>query len=125
MLSLEDSTMLADFAEAEAENPSPRKKVDQIRNIYQSRQFRRPARGKNYGLPVLCDFGEARVGKKQESGPFVQPHVYRAPEIIFEMAWGSAVDIWNLAGLVNAAFSHTICHIASLTLEYLTDLGPL
>lgn len=101
MLSLEDSSMLADFATAESENPSPRKVIDQSRIIYCSRKFRRPTGGRNYGLPVLCDFGEARIGKTQESGPFVQPHIYRAPEVNFEMPWGSAIDIWNLAGLVS------------------------
>ncbi|TPX22276.1 hypothetical protein DIZ76_014144 [Coccidioides immitis] len=99
MLTLEDSTMLADFARAEAKDPSPRK-VDGSHIIYQSRRFRPPTGGKGYGLPVLCDFGEARIGKKHESSPFVQPDIYRAPEIIFEMSWGSAVDIWNLAGLI-------------------------
>lgn len=101
MLSLEDDAMLVDFANAEIERPSPRKEVDGSRTIYQSRQFRRPIGGKGYGLPIVCDFGEARIGKKQESGPFVQPHIYRAPEIIFEMPWGSAVDIWNLGSLVS------------------------
>ena len=28
-------------------------------------------------------------------------HIYRAPEVIFEMPWGSAIDIWNLACLVS------------------------
>lgn len=101
MLSLEDNTMLADFADEEIRQPSPRKKIDESRTIYQSRQFRRPSRGKSFGLPILCDFGEARIGKTHESGPFVQPNIYRAPEIIFEMAWGSAVDIWNLGALVS------------------------
>ncbi|KAF4156645.1 hypothetical protein CNMCM8927_007740 [Aspergillus lentulus] len=100
MLTLEDNTMLLDFAKAEAEDPSPRKNIDESRTIYKSRKFRRPTGGKGYGLPILCDFGEARIGKRQESGPFVQPHIYRAPEVIFEMQWGSAVDIWNLAGLI-------------------------
>ncbi|PLB43275.1 kinase domain protein [Aspergillus steynii IBT 23096] len=99
MLSLEDSTMLADFAEAEVRDPSPRKKVDSSRTIYKSRRFRPPGEGR-YGLPILCDFGEARIGKIHESCPFVQPHVYRAPEVIFEMPWGSAIDIWNLACLI-------------------------
>ncbi|KKZ61984.1 non-specific serine/threonine protein kinase [[Emmonsia] crescens] len=100
MLTLEDDTMLADFAKAEAKDPSPRKQIDQSRTIYRSRRFRRPVKGNSYGLPILCDFGEARIGKMQESGPFVQPHIYRAPEIIFEMPWGSAVDIWNVACLI-------------------------
>ncbi|PGH34762.1 CMGC/SRPK protein kinase [[Emmonsia] crescens] len=100
MLTLEDDTMLADFAKAEVKDPSPRKQIDQSRTIYKSRRFRRPVRGNSYGLPILCDFGEARIGKMQESGPFVQPHIYRAPEIIFEMPWGNAVDIWNVACLI-------------------------
>lgn len=101
MLSLEDDTMLADFTKEEIDHPSPRKQVSESRTIYQSRRFRRPTRGKGYGLPILCDFGEARIGQRQESGPFVQPHIYRAPEIIFEMTWGSPVDIWNLGALMS------------------------
>ncbi|KAM4060356.1 kinase [Hirsutella rhossiliensis] len=100
MLSLDDDTVLADFVKAEAQDPSPRKTVDESTVIYKSRRFRSPSRGKSYGLPALCDFGEARIGKAHCSGPFVQPHIYRAPEVIFEMAWGSAVDIWNLACLI-------------------------
>ncbi|KAF2459671.1 kinase domain protein [Lineolata rhizophorae] len=94
-----DDKMLDDLAKAESEEPSPRKPIDASRTIYRSRRFRRPKGGRGDGLPVLCDFGEARIGKKHESGPFVQPHIYRAPEIIFEMTWRSAVDIWNLACL--------------------------
>ena len=117
MLSLEDDTMPVDFAKEEVDQPSPRKKIDEIRTVYQSRHFRRPVGGKGYGLPVLCDFGEARIGKNHESGPFVQPHIYRAPEIIFEMPWGSAVDIWNLGALVSAVLP------LFLTLHYLADNG--
>lgn len=102
MLSLEDDAMFTDFSNQEDLRPSPRKSIDESRTIYQNRKFRRPSKAKGYGLPVLCDFGEARIGKIQESGPFVQPHIYRAPEIIFEMPWGSAVDIWNLGALASA-----------------------
>ncbi|KAF4189990.1 hypothetical protein CNMCM7927_005800 [Aspergillus lentulus] len=66
MLTLEDETMLLDCAKAEAEDPSPRKNIDDSRTIYKSRKFRRPTGGKRYGLPVLCDFGEARIGKRQD-----------------------------------------------------------
>lgn len=92
--------MLTDFANGEIQRPSPRKVIDESRTIYQSRQFYRPSTSKSFGLPILCDFGEARIGKIQESGPLVQPTIYRAPEIIFEMPWGSAADIWNLGALV-------------------------
>lgn len=112
--------MLLDFAQAEIENPSPRKKVAPSRTIYKTRRFRRPSNGKSYGLPVLCDFGEARIGKNHESGPFVQPHIYRAPEVIFEMPWGSAIDIWNLACLVR---SRLLCFSLSSTAYQKTDLG--
>lgn len=102
MLSLEDPTMLADFSTAEAEQPSARKKVGDSCVIYESRSFRPPHRDKGYGLPILCDFGESRIGETHETGPFVQPHIYRAPEVIFEMAWGSPIDIWNLGALVSS-----------------------
>jgi serine/threonine protein kinase len=99
MLSVEDAAMLNDFERAELESLFPRKAVDKDRTIYLSRSLRKP-KDRNYGLPILCDFGEARIGHTQESGPFVQPDVYRAPEIIFEMQWGSAADIWNIGCLV-------------------------
>ncbi|EED13652.1 protein kinase, putative [Talaromyces stipitatus ATCC 10500] len=85
MPSLEDRSMLANFAATEYENPSPRKLIHQSRIIYTSQKFCRPIGGRNYGLLVICDFGDARISKKQESGPFVQPHIYRAPEVIFEI----------------------------------------
>ncbi|KAI9790543.1 MAG: hypothetical protein M1816_005050 [Peltula sp. TS41687] len=73
-------SMLEDFEKAELEDPSPQKIVDEARTIYLSRRFREP-RDSDYGYPVLCDFGEARIGKVQQTGPFIQLHPYRAPEI--------------------------------------------
>ena len=121
MLSLEDKTMLPDFAKAESIEPILLKKVDESHGIYESRRFRPPAEGKNYGLPVLCDFGEACIEKTQQPGLFVQPHIYRAPEVIFEMPWSSAIDIWNLACLVRPALSLNIVY--RLT-HHCADLGP-
>lgn len=100
MLSVEDESMFESFEKEEEEDPSPRKAIDETRSIYLSRSLPKPKNGR-WGLPVLCDFGEARIGKIQETGPFVQPHIYRAPEIVFEMPWGSPVDIWNVAALVS------------------------
>ncbi|OAL69911.1 protein kinase [Trichophyton violaceum] len=107
MLSLEDTTILRDFMKSEAESPSPREKIDESRIVYQSREFE----GKGYGLLVLCGSGEARIGKRHKSGPFVQPNTYKAPEIIFEMPCGSALDIWNLAGLLRTAPVYLSCCI--------------
>ncbi|KMQ46174.1 hypothetical protein HL42_3229 [Trichophyton rubrum] len=67
MLSLEDTTILRDFMKSEAESPSPREKIDESRIVYQSREFE----GKGYGLLVLCGSGEARIGKRHESSPFI------------------------------------------------------
>lgn len=100
MLSVEDESMFESFEKEEEEDPSPRKAIDETRSIYLSRSLPKPKNGR-WGLPVLCDFGEARIGKIQETGPFVQPHIYRAPEIVFEVPWGSPVDIWNVAALVS------------------------
>lgn len=92
---------MSDFVKAEKDEPSPCKEVDESRTIYASRRFRPPVDGKGYGLPILCDLGEARIGATHEdTGPFIQPHIYRAPEVIFEMLWGSAADVWNLGCLV-------------------------
>ena len=99
MLTIEDESMLERFEMAELETPSPRKIVDGSRTIYQSRRFG-PPKDSKYGLPLLCDLGEARIHKAQLSRPFVQPHIYRAREVIFEMQWGPPIDIWNVACLV-------------------------
>ena len=102
MLTIDEPTILNRFENAEIEEPSPRKVIDERRAIYKSRRLPKP-KDKGYGLPILCDFGEARIGLVQQSGPFVQPHIYRAPEVIFEMPWGPPADIWNLAGLVRSS----------------------
>jgi non-specific serine/threonine protein kinase len=93
MLSIEDPNMLTDFAIAELQSPSPGKQVSRSHIIYSSRNFRKPIGGKGYGLAIVCDFGQARIGRTHESGPFVQPDIYRAPEVMFEMPWGSLADI--------------------------------
>lgn len=48
----------------------------------------------NAGLPVLCDFGEARVGDKHRGD--VMPGIYRAPEVILGMEWDCKLDIWAI-----------------------------
>ncbi|KAI4628192.1 hypothetical protein J4E80_002330 [Alternaria sp. BMP 0032] len=97
MLTVNDDTILEIFEKAEAENPSPSKVIDDTRTIYSSRKLPNPT-GDLWGRPVLCDFGEARIGDSHSG--FIQPELYRAPEIIFQMEWGSKVDIWSLATLV-------------------------
>ncbi|MCJ1462040.1 hypothetical protein MMC07_000640 [Pseudocyphellaria aurata] len=94
-LGIEDKSILREFEAAELKSPSPRKiKGDQV--IYMSRGFGRP---KNPGRPVLCDFGEARWGKKTYTGD-IQPYVYRAPEVILDIPWTYSVDIWNVGVMI-------------------------
>jgi serine/threonine protein kinase len=103
MLTVVDKTILEDFEKAEAENPSPSRVIDGVRTIYRSRKLRLPT-GALWGQPVLCDFGEARIGDTNSG--LIQPELYRAPEILFQMEWGSKVDIWSVATLVSVQSSY-------------------
>lgn len=98
ILTVADETILEDFEKDEAANPSPEKIIDDTRSIYASRKLRVP-RDEAWGQPVLCDFGAARIGEGHEV--VVQPKLYRAPEVLFEMDWGVGVDIWSLGVLVS------------------------
>lgn len=98
MLTMADETILEDFEKAEAEDPSPCKVIDDTRTIYRSRTLRLPT-GPLWGQPALCDFGEARIGDSHSG--LIQPALYRAPETLFDMEWGSKIDIWSLATLVS------------------------
>ncbi|KAJ8131233.1 hypothetical protein O1611_g2390 [Lasiodiplodia mahajangana] len=97
MLTVDDESVLDDFERAETECPSPRKVINDIRIIYGSRKLGLP-RDSLWGQPVLCDFGEARIGESHRG--LIQPELYRAPEVLFDMEWSSSVDIWNVAALI-------------------------
>ncbi|KAI1977516.1 hypothetical protein LOZ53_001539 [Ophidiomyces ophidiicola] len=84
-----DLTDLSEIEDVEASQSIARKVLDD-RTIYISRPM--PI---NTGLPVLCDFGEARIGDKHKGD--VMPGIYRAPEVILDMEWDSKVDIWAVA----------------------------
>ncbi|KAF1979466.1 non-specific serine/threonine protein kinase [Bimuria novae-zelandiae CBS 107.79] len=86
MLTVADDSVLESVEKAEAENMLPKKVVDNVRTIYCSHKL------------VLCDFGEARIGKCHKG--LIQLELYRAPEVLFNMEWGSSVDIWSVAALV-------------------------
>ncbi|PLN84281.1 kinase-like domain-containing protein [Aspergillus taichungensis] len=85
-----ETSYLSRFEEAEATDPSPRKILSD-RTIYKSLGF--IPKG---GLPLLADFGEARIGD-QEHSEDIMPNVYRAPEVILKSTWNYKVDIWNIA----------------------------
>jgi serine/threonine protein kinase len=95
LLGIEDNTLLSGFEEDERNDPSPRK-IDSNNIIYQTRKLRN---SEQYGRPVLCDFGEARLGSSTFHED-IQPYIYRAPEVLLRMTWSQKVDIWNLGVLV-------------------------
>lgn len=98
MLSIDDKSLLLEFERAEVEEPSPTKVIDETRTIYGSRKLGLP-KDSLWGQPVLCDFGEARIGQTHKG--LIQPELYRAPEVLFNMEWNCSVDIWNVAVLVS------------------------
>ena len=98
MLTVDDESVLYDFEKAEAEKPSPTKVVDDARTIFGSRKLGLP-RDSLWGQPVLCDFGESRIGESHRG--LIQPELYRAPGVLFGMEWSSSADIWNVAVLVS------------------------
>ncbi|KAI7193574.1 hypothetical protein KC363_g2701 [Hortaea werneckii] len=101
MLTIDDESLLPAFEQEEASNPSPRKVIDDTRTVYGSRKLGLP-KDALWGQPVLCDFGEARTGPGPHKG-LIQPELYRAPEVLFEMGWDSSADIWNVAVMWKSA----------------------
>ena len=95
MFGIDDDSVFTSFEEQELLDPSPRKIVGD-RAIYLSRELRMP---KNWGAPVLCDFGSAVAGDIEHLED-VQPDIYRAPEVILEAPWSYPVDIWNTGCMV-------------------------
>lgn len=55
------------------------------------------------GLPILADFGEARLGDEGHSDD-IMPNAYRAPEVMLRSNWGYKVDIWNVVMVVSGRF---------------------
>lgn len=79
---IEDDLILKEFEAAEVKTLRSRK-VDGDRAIYESRVRKRPTRA---GRLLLCDFGDARFGKKTYTDD-IQPDVYRAQESLLEVLW--------------------------------------
>lgn len=95
MFGIADDSVFSDFEEEELRRPIPRKETEG-RTIYISRELRMP---KEWGAPVLCDFGSA-VPSDVEHLEDVQPNIYRAPEVILEVPWTNSIDIWNVGCMV-------------------------
>ncbi|RAL12337.1 putative protein kinase [Aspergillus homomorphus CBS 101889] len=93
--SSKDDSIFREWATEEQHDPSPRKSTGDDYTVYQSRRYRR-RKGwhTSFGMPLLAAFGEARIGDTHRG--LIQPDLYRAPEVVLGMKWGSKVDIWNV-----------------------------
>lgn len=76
-----------------------RQKTVSGHTVYRSRPFTLEEGRGAWGLPLLSDFGQARIGPGEHEGT-IQPSLYRAPEVVLGMKWTSKVDIWNVGALV-------------------------
>ncbi|GKZ28211.1 hypothetical protein AbraIFM66950_000022 [Aspergillus brasiliensis] len=97
MFGINDDSVITDIEENELQRPVPRKEVDEGRTIYMSRELKVP---KSIGGPVLCDFGSAMVVNDEYQREFIQPRIYRAPEVILGVPWTYSVDIWNVGCMI-------------------------
>ncbi|KAJ5569564.1 kinase-like protein [Penicillium hispanicum] len=97
IISARDDSIFRDWEKSEEAEPTPRK-LSCGNTIYQSRFFHRKRGWNGYGMPILSDFGDARIGDVHEG--LIQPDIYRAPEVILGKKWTSKVDIWNVGTLV-------------------------
>lgn len=95
LLEIKDDAVFRLFEEAELNEPAPRKILND-RIIYMTRRI--PGLKT---LPILTDFGEARLMSKPQPNKLIMPHHYRAPEVILQMEWNNKVDIWSIAALVS------------------------
>ncbi|KUJ06239.1 kinase-like protein [Mollisia scopiformis] len=95
LLGLVDSSIVEQLDTKEIAASSLYKSVNGY-NLYKSANFGIPIR---FGRPILCDFSLARNGQVKHCHD-IQPDPYRAPEVILEMPWGYAVDIWNVGVMV-------------------------
>ncbi|KKA24022.1 hypothetical protein T310_1943 [Rasamsonia emersonii CBS 393.64] len=82
----DDPQIFSSIEEAEIEEPSPRKILDDGRTIYLSR-LPLPSNG----LPLLSDFGEARFGD-EEHNEDIMPNVYREKKNVNHLLRDSVIS---------------------------------
>lgn len=97
MFGIKDDSVFTDFEANELHKPIPRKQVDtEDRTIYMSQELKVP---KQVSSPILCDLGSAIYGNQYPS-VFIQPQIYRAPEVMLGAPWTFSADIWNVGCMV-------------------------
>ncbi|KFH44240.1 Serine/threonine-protein kinase-like protein [Hapsidospora chrysogenum ATCC 11550] len=86
LIAITDDSILSTVEESEVHKPSARKKTDD-RIIYVSQYMLG-----GVGPLTVCDLGQARIGGEHRGN--AMPMQYRAPEVMLNMPWGNAVDLW-------------------------------
>lgn len=99
MLGFEHPSVIEYFVQSKAEDPLPRKVLDD-RSIYLSQYDFGPFKSLRI-LPKLGDFGLAhRIDGSEPLRHPIQPALFHAPEVILGTTWSYSADIWNLGVLV-------------------------
>ncbi|AEO55569.1 hypothetical protein MYCTH_89426 [Thermothelomyces thermophilus ATCC 42464] len=101
LLSVEDPAVLDDFVrEKQKQGPQPRHVSPDGRATYVSHPHLGPFRSLKFTCQ-LSDFDRTYPLKpgKAYLHPLVQPHTYRAPEVLLGAGWSAPIDMWNI-GLV-------------------------
>jgi hypothetical protein len=117
---IEDQSILTAFEEKEFVDLSLRKQEGD-HAIYLTRNFDHPA---SYGEPVLCDFGVAVYGNK-ENDREAYPQVYRCPEVMLHKTWTYSADIWNVVLWYITSIKKRHCSVCLPSLTSSLDLGHL
>ncbi|KAL7919199.1 kinase-like protein [Trichoderma austrokoningii] len=99
LIAIINPSVLSAAEDREMHQPTARKRVSDIGFIHVSQPIFGGA-----GPLILCDLGQARTGGDEHVG-IAMPAVYRAPEVILNMKWNTAVDVWSL-GLMIWDFFH-------------------
>ncbi|KAG6871840.1 hypothetical protein C0995_015879 [Termitomyces sp. Mi166 len=122
LLRIGDRSVLKDMEENEIKNPSARKVTDQTA-VFETSLYPGPVRrwiGEK-SLPVLCDFGEARMKEKFYTG-LIQPAVFRAPEVFLQIPWGTPVDIWSFGCMVRFIKVPSAIAFSSVSIDMELDI---
>lgn len=96
LIKLDDDTSLKDVEDQASQEPSvPVITGDTV--IYKSR----PTVLEFSGHPILTDFGQMRLVEGRTNQDWWMSDLYRAPEVLLQLPWGCAVDIWSIGVMVS------------------------
>ncbi|KAH9212271.1 kinase-like domain-containing protein [Leptodontidium sp. 2 PMI_412] len=99
LVDLESESVLEDFVQQQRQIPPLRHVTDDGHVTYMSQGDFGPLRD-YFILPEIADLDLAQSGEGPVRIHPVQPHRYRAPEVILGTGWSYSADIWNMGVLI-------------------------